>query len=52
MAVVINEFEVVNEPAAPAPAPPQAAPAKPAAPVDVERALAASRAREQRVRTY
>jgi len=52
MPVVINEFEVVNEPAAPAPAQPQAASAKPAAPIDVERALAAIRAREQRVRTY
>jgi hypothetical protein len=50
MAVVINEFEVVNEQAAP-PAQP-AASAKPAAPVDLERALAAIRVREQRVRTY
>ena len=50
MPVVINEFEVVNEPA-PAPAQPQAA-AKPAPTVDLERALDALRAREQRVRTY
>ena len=52
MPVVINEFEVVNESAAPGPAQPQAAAAKPAAAIDVERALAAIRAREQRVRTY
>jgi len=52
MPVVINEFEVVNEPAAPPPAQPQAPAAKPAPPADVERALAAIRAREQRVRTY
>lgn len=51
MAVVINEFEVVNEPAAQGPAPSQAA-AKPAPAVDVARALAAMRAREQRVGTY
>lgn len=51
MPVVINEFEVVNEPAVPAPAPPQAA-ARPAPAVDVERALTALRAREQRVRAY
>jgi hypothetical protein len=51
MPVVINEFEVVNEPAAP-PAQPQTASAKPAPPVDVERALAAISARAQRVRMY
>ena len=51
MPVVVNEFEVVNEPAPPA-AHPQATAAKPAPPVDVQRALTEIRAREQRVRTY
>ena len=51
MPVVVNEFEVVTE-AAPPPPQPTAGSAKPAAPVDVQRALAEIRAREQRVRTY
>ena len=51
MAVVINEFEVVAEPATPPAAPrPAERPAPP--PTDVERALAELRARERRVRAY
>jgi len=52
MPVVINEFEVVAEPAGTAPrgAPAPAAPAQ--APPDVERAMAACQARDQRVRAY
>jgi len=52
MAVVINEFEVVAEPA-PAPAQSSPAAAKPAPPpADVERVLAEIRVRERRVRAY
>ena len=52
MPVVINEFEVVTEPAATTPRG-AAAPAAPAQqPPDVERLMAAEKARDQRVRTY
>lgn len=49
MPVVVNEFEVVAEPARQQP---QASAPPPAPPVDVERAIAEMRAREMRVRTY
>jgi hypothetical protein len=53
MAVVINEFEVVTEPAAPQTRSTPETPAQPAAqPPDVERVAAALRARAQRVRAY
>lgn len=51
MAVVINEFEVVAEPAPP-PAAAQSQAQRPAPPPDVERVLAELRARERRVRAY
>ena len=52
MAVVINEFEVVAEPAPP-PAAAQPKAQRPAPPpTDVERVLAELRARERRVRAY
>ena len=52
MPVVINDFEVVTEPAAAAPrgAPVLGAPAQETP--DIERVMAARQARDQRVRAY
>ena len=52
MPVVINDFEVVAEPAGTAPRGAPAPAATAPEPPDVERMMSARKAREQRVRAY
>jgi hypothetical protein len=52
MTVVINDFEVVTEPAATAPRGAQAPAAAAKELPDVERVMAVCKARDQRVRAY
>ena len=52
MPVVINDFEVVPEPAAPSPQSGSTPQTPPPEPPEVERILAVHRARAERVRAY